>query len=122
MQELSNLLLVLGVTVAVATSICLLYATGFRLWTKTANRQTYPAQASSAQPPLTQASSAQAPRVHVSPVNLSESLLTSEGTQGRAVRQKDAAHILSRLGAALCFGGCIVIVLYALWLMIPIFH
>lgn len=32
------------------------------------------------------------------------------------------AHLLSRIGSVVCFAGCVFIVLYALWLMIPVFH
>lgn len=32
------------------------------------------------------------------------------------------AHLGSRIGSVLCFSACVVIVLYALWLMIPLFH
>ena len=32
------------------------------------------------------------------------------------------AHLLHRIGSVVCFAGCVFIVLFALWLMIPIFH
>lgn len=32
------------------------------------------------------------------------------------------SHFITRLFSAVCFAACIVIVLFALWLMIPIFH
>lgn len=31
-------------------------------------------------------------------------------------------RIITRLGSAVCFAACIAIVLFALWLMIPLFH
>ena len=32
------------------------------------------------------------------------------------------AHLLHRLVSVLCFTACVAIVLFALWLMIPLFH
>lgn len=32
------------------------------------------------------------------------------------------AHVVFRIGSALCFALCVAIVLFALWLMIPAFH
>lgn len=32
------------------------------------------------------------------------------------------ARIMTRLGSAVCFAACVAIVLFALWLMIPLFH
>lgn len=32
------------------------------------------------------------------------------------------AHLMARLGSVVCFAACIAIVLFALWLMVPIFH
>ena len=32
------------------------------------------------------------------------------------------ARIMPRVGSVICFSGCVFIVLFALWLMIPIFH
>ena len=32
------------------------------------------------------------------------------------------AHITRRVGSAVCFAACVFIILFALWLMIPIFH
>lgn len=32
------------------------------------------------------------------------------------------AHILHRVCSVLCFTACVAIVLFALWLMIPLFH
>ena len=32
------------------------------------------------------------------------------------------ARLLHRIGSVVCFAGCVFIVLFALWLMIPIFH
>lgn len=31
-------------------------------------------------------------------------------------------HIAIRVASAACFGACVVVVLFALWLMIPVFH
>lgn len=31
-------------------------------------------------------------------------------------------NMLMRTGAAICFAACVAIVLFALWLMIPMFH
>lgn len=31
-------------------------------------------------------------------------------------------HVLHRIGSVVCFAGCVFIVLFALWLMIPFFH
>lgn len=32
------------------------------------------------------------------------------------------ARIMPRVGSVVCFSGCVFIVLFALWLMIPLFH
>ena len=32
------------------------------------------------------------------------------------------ARIMQRVGSVICFTGCVFIVLFALWLMIPFFH
>ncbi len=32
------------------------------------------------------------------------------------------AELLPRIGSVICFGGCVVIVLFALYLIIPAFH
>lgn len=32
------------------------------------------------------------------------------------------ARIMPRVGSVVCFTGCVFIVLFALWLMIPVFH
>ncbi len=32
------------------------------------------------------------------------------------------AHLLHRVVSVLCFTACVAIVLFALWLMIPLFH
>lgn len=39
-----------------------------------------------------------------------------------AVDAKGNAHLMTRLGSVICFAACVIIVLYALWLMIPVFH
>jgi succinate dehydrogenase/fumarate reductase cytochrome b subunit len=31
-------------------------------------------------------------------------------------------HMRSRIGASMCFAACAIIVLFALWLIIPVFH
>lgn len=33
-----------------------------------------------------------------------------------------ASHITSRVASVVCFAACVVVVLFALWLMIPYFH
>lgn len=42
--------------------------------------------------------------------------------RGTVVDNKGGAHITTRLGAVVCFAACVIIVLFALWLMIPLFH
>lgn len=32
------------------------------------------------------------------------------------------AHLMPRIASVVCFTACVVIVLFALWLIIPIFH
>ena len=39
-----------------------------------------------------------------------------------AVEEVGGAHMLPRLFSCVCFAACISIVLFALWLMIPLFH
>ncbi len=39
-----------------------------------------------------------------------------------ATDEESIHHMSSRVGAAFCFGVCIAIVLFALWLIIPMFH
>lgn len=39
-----------------------------------------------------------------------------------AVDSNGDPHIMVRLGSVLCFAACVFIVLFALWLIIPIFH
>lgn len=39
-----------------------------------------------------------------------------------AVEAEGGAHMLPRLFSCVCFAACIAIVLFALWLMIPLFH
>lgn len=41
---------------------------------------------------------------------------------GSAVDAEGNAHLMARLGSVVCFAACVVIVLFALWLMIPVFH
>lgn len=38
------------------------------------------------------------------------------------VDDKGNAHLMPRIGSVICFGACVVIVLFALYLIIPIFH
>jgi hypothetical protein len=38
------------------------------------------------------------------------------------VDDKGHAELLPRIGSVICFGGCVVIVLFALYLIIPAFH
>lgn len=33
-----------------------------------------------------------------------------------------APRVMTRLGSAVCFAACVAIVLFALWLMVPLFH
>ena len=44
--------------------------------------------------------------------------LWSQGT----VDAQGNAPLMTRLGSVLCFAVCVAIVLFALWLMIPMFH
>ena len=74
MQEIIKLGMVLVCSVGIASLIAILYSTGLRLWSVSAQDK--------------------------------------EGI----------AHMSSRIGSALCFAGCIAIVIFALWLMIPFFH
>ena len=39
-----------------------------------------------------------------------------------AVDAQGNANLTARIGSVLCFCTCITIVLFALWLMIPLFH
>ncbi|MGI6590469.1 MAG: hypothetical protein ACOX1O_02480 [Eggerthellaceae bacterium] len=32
------------------------------------------------------------------------------------------AHLMPRIGSVICFGACVVIVMFALYLIIPVFH
>lgn len=40
----------------------------------------------------------------------------ADGDVGRELR------LMTRLASAVCFAACVAIVLFALWLMIPMFH
>ena len=42
--------------------------------------------------------------------------------QAVTVESQGSPRILTRVGSVLCFTACVFIVLFALWLMIPIFH
>lgn len=39
-----------------------------------------------------------------------------------AVDAQGNAHLLHRVVSVICFTACVAIVLFALWLMIPLFH
>lgn len=39
-----------------------------------------------------------------------------------ALDSRGDAHLTARVGSVLCFSACVSIVLFALWLMIPLFH
>lgn len=41
---------------------------------------------------------------------------------GGGVDSRGNAHLIHRICSVLCFTACVVIVLFALWLMIPLFH
>ena len=98
MVEFSNLLLVLAVTVAVACALCVLYATGLRLWAKSSE-----------------------PLVPTELVREGNTVEAASDPRSSTV-QNYASHTMARIGAVLCFGACVLIVIYALWLMIPLFH
>lgn len=38
------------------------------------------------------------------------------------VETEGGAHMIPRLFSCVCFAACICIVLFALWLMVPLFH
>ena len=38
------------------------------------------------------------------------------------VEVEGGAHLITRLASCICFLACVAIVLFALWLMIPLFH
>lgn len=39
-----------------------------------------------------------------------------------AVDAAGDAHLMTRLGSVMCFAACVAIILFALWLMVPLFH
>lgn len=39
-----------------------------------------------------------------------------------SVEAEGGSHLTSRLASCVCFAACVAIVLFALWLMIPLFH
>lgn len=41
---------------------------------------------------------------------------------GGGLDSRGNAHIIHRVCSVLCFVACVAIVLFALWLMIPLFH
>ncbi len=75
MYELINFLTVLVVAVGVASSIAVMYATGLRLWERSA-----------------------------------------------VAKQEGSGYFGPRLASVACFTACMVVVLFALWLMIPQLH
>ena len=53
------------------------------------------------------------------------SVLYASGLRLWAAGEVDAqgnAHLLHRVVSVICFTACVAIVLFALWLMIPMFH
>ncbi|MEE8716365.1 MAG: hypothetical protein SOI26_04470 [Coriobacteriales bacterium] len=95
-NELISLLLVLVVAIAVAGSVCGLYSLGILLW--------YGPSAKGAASPAGVAGNSGA--------------ATVEGQAPVAAGDRGG----KRAAAVVCFGACAVIVLFALWLIIPIFH
>ena len=43
-------------------------------------------------------------------------------SHGEEMAEGESAHITWRIGGAVCFAACAAIILFALWLMIPLFH
>lgn len=41
---------------------------------------------------------------------------------GGGIDANGNAHLIHRICSVLCFTACVAIVLFALWLMIPLFH
>lgn len=74
MQEVMSFLTVLVVDICVAGAICVLYASGIRMWARGA--------------------------------------VDSEGN----------AHLGARIVSVCCFIACVLIVLFALYMIIPVFH
>ena len=75
MEEVFNFLTVLIVAVVIASGIGTMYASGLRLWARSA-----------------------------------------------AAESKGQGYMGSRVASVACFVACVVVILFALWLMIPIFH
>ena len=75
MQEVINFLTVLLVAVGIAGGIGTMYASGLRLWARSA-----------------------------------------------VAEQEGDSYLGSRVVSVACFVACVVVVLFALWLMIPLFH
>lgn len=42
--------------------------------------------------------------------------------RGSALDSQGNARIMLRVGSVVCFTACVAIVLFALWLMVPLFH
>ena len=42
--------------------------------------------------------------------------------RGSTLDSQGNARIMLRVGSVVCFTGCVSIVLFALWLMVPLFH
>lgn len=75
MEEVMNFVTVLVVAVVIAGGIGTMYATGLRLWARSA-----------------------------------------------AAEQEGDNFMGSRIASVACFAACVLVVLFALWLMIPMFH
>ncbi|MEF2845341.1 MAG: hypothetical protein U0O24_01660 [Eggerthellaceae bacterium] len=75
MQEVFNFFLVLFVAVFIASLIGTMYASGLRLWARSA-----------------------------------------------AAENAGQSYLGTRVASVACFAACVVVVLFALWLMIPMFH
>ena len=75
MQEVINFLTVLLVAVGIAGGIGTMYASGLRLWARSA-----------------------------------------------VAEQEGDGYLGSRVASVACFVACVIVVLFALWLMIPLFH
>lgn len=92
-QEIISFVTVLFTAVCVASAVSVLYAFGLRLLARAQERQSQ-----------------------------SSATCTSSGATIALGMRHAPRHIFTRLAAAMCFAACIVIVLFSLWLMIPLFH
>ena len=75
MEEVMNFIIVLVVAVVIASGISVMYASGLRLWARSA-----------------------------------------------AAESRGDGYLGTRVASVACFVACVVVVLFALWLMIPVFH